>query len=555
MDDDTRTNPTLPEPRIAPPPPRFPAADDGGLGAADVGTGVSEPLLCIVGPWTQWQLGDTANIEWGESHQVIGTLTIAEAQPAVTQIVSIPPGQLVSIPTGLQPVRIAIVPSGTPEVPLYSDEVLVLTKRVPPGGIDPDPSTPGVNENLLAPTVVPDPLGDDLSSVVVVVPGWGNAEVGDILTVSWGGQLVAWPPLTTIAPPYRVPIPEDVIRNVGEGTLAIDYTLRDRIGNVSLPSRPRTIHVALDRPPMPWVVGTVDNAGAELDVDTLAGADVGIIANWDKLLPTDEVRAHWLGKAADDTPVDVESAVATPEYPGAAVSLTIAHAAALAVVGGSVDVSYVVRRDGIDRESRARHLTVTGSGQGEAFAIDPSPVTLSETQTFTRKATGGTPPYRYTSSAPAIVLVTDAANGDIRAVAPGDATISASDAASGQGTYTVHVTGSTIVLPPPEPDFLTGGTLPIGPIPESPGLRVVVPAYQGMAVGHVIQMQCITPLGTHTTTPITVDAIRAVEFFIPKDFVKSLVDELNPAIAGFQYLVSHSGGQTTSPRTDVTFVA
>jgi len=362
MDDDTRTNLPPPQPRIPPPPPRFPAADDGGLGAADVGTGVSEPLVCIVGPWTQWQPGDTIRIEWGTSHEIIGTLAIVEAQPAYTQIVSIPAEKLMSIPAGLQPVRVAVAPGGTAEGPSYSDEVLVLIKRVPPGGIDPDPSTPGVNENLLAPTVVPDPLGDDLSSVVVVVPGWGNAEVGDILTVSWGGQPVEMPPLTTIAPPYRVPIPEDVIRKAGEGTFVITYDLRDRIGNVSLPSLPRTIAVALDRPPMPWVVGTVDNAGAELDIEALAGADVGITANWDKLLPTDEVRAHWLGKAADDTPVNVESAVATPAYPGAAVPLTIAHAVALAVAGGSVDVSYVVRRDALDKESSARHLVVSGSG-------------------------------------------------------------------------------------------------------------------------------------------------------------------------------------------------
>lgn len=556
MNDDryTDTNATA-QPRIPPPPPLFAAANDGGLGYVDVGAGATGPLVCTVGPWLDWRTGDTAYIEWGEAHDPIGYLTIVDAEPERIQFVPAPVDQLVRIPDGLQPVRVKVVPIGTPDEPFYSSSEQVLVKRLPPGGDDPDPSTPGVNENLAAPGITPDPIGDDLSAVDVVVPTWGNFEPTDLLTVSWGGQRLPAMSVEGLTPPFRVRIPEAVIRKAGEGTISVTYSLRDRVQNVSLPSLPHTTQVAFDRPPVPWVLGTVDNAGTALDVDTLGDADVGVIVNWDQLLTTDELYVRWRGTTADGTPHVVTTAAKKPAYPGAAVEFTVPNADARAVIDGFVDVCYIVKRDGIDRESRARHLTVTGSGQGEAFAIDPSPVTLSETQTFTRKATGGTPPYRYTSAAPAVVLVTDAATGDIRAVAPGDTTISASDAASGQGAYLVHVTGSTIVLPPPVPDFLTGGTLPIGPIPESPGLRVVVPAYQGMAVGHVIEMQCITPLGTHTATPQTVDAIRAFEFFIPKNFVESLVAELDPAIAGFQYRVSHSGGETTSPRTDVTFVA
>jgi hypothetical protein len=140
-------------------------------------------------------------------------------------------------------------------------------------------------------------------------------------------------------------------------------------------------------------------------------------------------------------------------------------------------------------------------------------------------------------------------------VANGDATITASDTAGASGSYPVHVQGNSLVLPPPEPDHLVGGTISLGDVTDARGLRVVVSAYQGMALGDVIELACITPLGTQKAPVQTVQAIGEHEFFILRSFLQSLVDELDPAIAGFRYGVTYGQNHATSPRKDVTFTA
>jgi len=105
------------------------------------------------------------------------------------------------------------------------------------------------------------------------------------------------------------------------------------------------------------------------------------------------------------------------------------------------------------------------------FQIDDSPVAIDIDQDYPREATGGTLPYTYTSSAPAIVSVPVAGNGLIRGVAAGTATITARDSAQGMGQYAVTVKNEAgpfaiddnLVMLDVNADFTrhaTGGTLP-----------------------------------------------------------------------------------------------
>lgn len=127
------------------------------------------------------------------------------------------------------------------------------------------------------------------------------------------------------------------------------------------------------------------------------------------------------------------------------------------------------------------------------FAIDPSPVNLSGTESYTRDATGGTPPYTYTSSQPIVVAVPNPNAGLIRAASDGDATITASDAAGGVGSYSVHVSGNTPFYIDPSFVALTGtasytrhaigGKQPYTYTSEQPGIVEVPNANAGIIRG------------------------------------------------------------------------
>src|SRR6187402_3764464 len=81
-----------------------------------------------------------------------------------------------------------------------------------------------------------------------------------------------------------------------------------------------------------------------------------------------------------------------------------------------------------------------------AFYIDPKAMTLSPGETRTQAATGGTTPYIYTSSQPAVATV-DAA-GLVTAKVPGQTTITVRDSATpaAVGSYEVTVKDNTLPL-------------------------------------------------------------------------------------------------------------
>jgi hypothetical protein len=94
-----------------------------------------------------------------------------------------------------------------------------------------------------------------------------------------------------------------------------------------------------------------------------------------------------------------------------------------------------------DREGSSKTYPVNVTGNIPPFYIDPAPVSLTGTQSYTRNASGGVPPYTYVSSKPGVVKVNSANSGVITGVANGSATLSARDSAQGVKTYSVTVSG------------------------------------------------------------------------------------------------------------------
>ncbi|HVI54003.1 MAG TPA: hypothetical protein VM621_02995, partial [Luteibacter sp.] len=118
----------------------------------------------------------------------------------------------------------------------------------------------------------------------------------------------------------------------------------------------------------------------------------------------------------------------------------------------------ITARDAASQSAAYPVLVVT------AFAIDDSLVSLTGTASYTRAATGGVPPYTYTSSNSTIIRVPNSSEGVIQAVADGKATITARDSASGSGSYPVSVGPEPPkpIKPPiglPTVDGMVNGTL------------------------------------------------------------------------------------------------
>lgn len=321
-----------------------------------------------------------------------------------------------------------------------------------------------------------------------------------------------------------------------------------RVPRVSLPSPEHTFRIlGGEAPKLTAPVATLAADGA-IDPDVIDDAmGVQVEVHYDDMVSGDVIHLSWQG-SMEATPFKD-----TLTYRDRPVSFYVPKSHLVANVGGTVTLDYTAVRGTDTRQSE--DVTYVVGSAAPLFEIDGSAVELTVAQTYARNATGGKPPYGYTSNMPAIVRVPDATKGDIEAVTAGDATITASDAAGATGSYPVHVTGGAIVLRKPVPDFIASGAIGLGQITDSRGLRVVVKAYEGMAAGQTIELSCLTALGTQTPAAQTVDAIGDYEFFIPKSFLTELVAELDPAMAGFLYRVTAAGQHHTSPRNDVTFHA
>ncbi|KLD74030.1 hypothetical protein Y886_34920, partial [Xanthomonas hyacinthi DSM 19077] len=112
----------------------------------------------------------------------------------------------------------------------------------------------------------------------------------------------------------------------------------------------------------------------------------------------------------------------------------------LGIIQGVADGSATITAHDRRAESGTYDVTVVGN---TPFSFDNSSVQIIRTATFTRHATGGTPPYTYASSTPDVVRVPDPGQGLIQGVTDGLAVITARDSAHGFGTYTATVVGNT----------------------------------------------------------------------------------------------------------------
>lgn len=341
------------------PAPSIPAALDGGLGYDDVERDPQGSVIVTVGPYFDIQEGDLIEVFWSGTRVAFQD---AKREDANGVSIPVPKSEIKQQGEGTFSVmyKITFFVGGGHIDSLETD---VVVKFSVPGGPDPKPDTPYLNENLDKPFVDPDPVPDDAQSATVNVEPWGNMAAGDVLTVRWAQESVQCAPLPAGQVNLRqsVPIDRALLESVGGGRIPVTYSIRDTVNNFSLWAPYTYPDVEIedpDAPEAPAVVVGGDQVD-EIDLTALGTNDVTVrVPRYDGITPGQEVIVEWFGQMADGSDIPHTSDPETVPNPlPFYLDFPIPNAKVTPLGQGSVRVYYVV--DGT-RLSKKALLQVVG---------------------------------------------------------------------------------------------------------------------------------------------------------------------------------------------------
>lgn len=271
---------------------------------------------------------------------------------------------------------------------------------------------------------------------------------------------------------------------------------------------------------------SVDEAQDNSLPDTAPKATVVIPAEAN-LRVDDLLIVTWEGIAGVGTVVSFPLHIGAGDV-GNAYNYAVKKTAIAANAGRTVSVSYeVVRADGTGRESSAVYLLNIGTGTGAEFTLDTSPARVAIGATLTRNASGGVPPYTYTSYNTSVVTVDSPAEGIVRGVGAGSASVLVHDSAepeTSQKGYVItvvsggaHVQGayggnstmkkkntSKAQLPAPLVEEAEGNALP----ETAPKATVVVPVEANLRLDDllIVRWEGVAGAGTVVSFPLHIGA-------------------------------------------------
>jgi hypothetical protein len=254
-----------------------------------------------------------------------------------------------------------------------------LVKNTVPGTPDPNPDTPYLNENLIAPVGVPPQINPPVTPVTLTIPPWDKMHEDDQLTVYWGGtQNKVTQPIVGVNQPQTVTVRADLIEAGGDSNnLRVLYSIRDLASNWSLYSEAALTNVAID-PSKPGQPRIMDDGRptTRIDLDT-PGTHV-ITVEIPAYVNANEVQAHgantkkgrmavddqitltWAGETADGVELVYTPPIQPVTDPGFGPVFDIPHDYVTRIANGFAKVSYEV--DPVDgsanRFSRSSTVTV-----------------------------------------------------------------------------------------------------------------------------------------------------------------------------------------------------
>lgn len=255
-----------------------------------------------------------------------------------------------------------------------SDPVLIKVKRTVPGGLDPHPGTPDINENLSAAAVTPNPVPVDATQVTIIAPLWINPALGDVMVVAWNGANFFAPSLTQPFPEaVSVTLTAAEILDAGVGpAVPVTWGVHDVVANWSGWAPETVVDVRLEDPGLFLAphVGDKDVPWTQIDLAALGSADLVVFTpDYEGAVAGDQVIVHTHGIAFDGQTHTYDSPAQTMPEPGYGLTFTVPNATAVALAGGTLRVWYTVEGRPVP-ESHSVWLPVLGQAVGDL----PAPV-------------------------------------------------------------------------------------------------------------------------------------------------------------------------------------
>lgn len=344
-------------------PPVIREAEDGGLGYDDLIANPWRHITAQMGYWGRFVDGDVIEVLWGPSLKAVAR-HVYTADDDRAPAVKVDVAKIREFGEGTMSVAARLTTFDTGEV-LQSDETHVIIKYGVPGGIDPIPTTPYENEKIAPPGVEPLPLPDDFRGIDVVVPAYENMAAGDSVSVRWHGIAVSRPALSAneIGKPVRIAIDRETVLATAGQDASIRYQVHDVVANWSRWSPAATVSVPPDEssaPTAPWVIGTVDDEGRQLDIISLAGRDANVRVENHPAAVGDLVTVVWDGVTATGKAVSFTCPEQTVRRPGQSMDFFVPHQHVKELAAGEAAVSYRVLSGGKTIRSRRRRLAILG---------------------------------------------------------------------------------------------------------------------------------------------------------------------------------------------------
>lgn len=274
----------------------------------------------------------------------------------------------------------------------------VVVKTLIPGGPDPEPATPYINENLALLSGIPEVIEDDTQSLTVTACAYENMDSDDAASLEWGGQRLT----PSIAPVVGNPVTFTVTRAVLEasvGKVIVRYQIRDLVNNWSKWSRQTDtdVEVGAGFLQAPRAAGTgVVNGEVDLvllgDSDLLVQIPVYTVTSGSAeyvivgtqvdgpqpfMEAGDRVQLIWSGRTADGTvlPDVLVNYEVTAGDVGWPIALRVPNAQVKLIASGYATMRYsVTSTAGLTRYSRRVNVPVIGNVQ-----LLPAPAALEAT--------------------------------------------------------------------------------------------------------------------------------------------------------------------------------
>ena len=346
--------PTLPAPRIPT------AESNGGIRFKDI-SDPNVPVQVVIAAYPQIQINDSIELLWNA--RVVDTRLVTQEHIDQGSITLDVPS--IAIQDGTPPVHY-LVTSANGINQYKSFPLNIRVKTNVPGGVDPIPSTPEVNENLLAVTGVPELVDEsNADSIVATVSPYLNMTAGDRINLSWGGYFYSHEiEAAQVDQPIALPIPRSIIENAGAGAVVIEYEIRDIVNNWSLWSIKFTPDVEIGsgllRAP-----DALDLVAGKLDLAELGDKDARIrVRVYPDMTEGDLVALSWVARPPTGIPIEHSA-----EFPVGAddealeIVFFVPNAIAKASAGGTVAVKYTVTSNRGVRHSRRTSFEVIGQVQ------------------------------------------------------------------------------------------------------------------------------------------------------------------------------------------------